>query len=149
MNVDHCLVMGQWVMSCSLPNIACDVGFAKIRILVLLLYHFVQFGSHASRTPSRMPNSHARHADFGKVPKTFSKIQNFFFSFLNYLKKSVHDCWKKNCHISFGSMPKPKFWQMRHASRVLPNWTKWYSSRLYVRQQNNLLLKIVLLSSFW
>ena len=38
--------------------------------------HFVQFGSHASRTgTSRTPNSHARHTDFGQVPKTFSKVK--------------------------------------------------------------------------
>ena len=44
-------------------------------------YHFIQFGSHTSRTPSRTPISHAHHADFGQLPKTkncqflFSKIQ--------------------------------------------------------------------------
>ena len=34
---------------------------------------------------------------------------------------------KKSCHAGYGSMPKPKFRQARHASRGLPNWTKWYS----------------------
>ena len=28
---------------------------------------------------------------------------------------------KKSCHAGFGSMPKPKFRQARHASRGLPN----------------------------
>ena len=32
------------------------------------------------------------------------------------------------CHAGFGIMPKPKFRQARHASRGLPNWTKYYSN---------------------
>jgi hypothetical protein len=40
-----------------------------------VLYHFDQFGSHASRTSSRALNSHGHHADFGLVPKKFNKVQ--------------------------------------------------------------------------
>ena len=31
------------------------------------------------------------------------------------------------CHAGLGIMPKTKFRQARHASRGLPNWTKYYS----------------------
>ena len=61
-----------------------------------------------------------------RFQKFLGKSKVIIFFFLNYTmlwaQNFVHDCWKKNCHTSFGSMPKLKFRQTRHASRGLPNW---------------------------
>ena len=106
-------------------------------------------------TPLPSAESDGCHADFGQVPKTFynsknfRKIQNIFYAtvfklfFINYCTSivqynagSVRLCdkkkvaKKKNCHAGgggFGNLPKLKFWQVRHVSRALPNWTKcWH-----------------------
>ena len=62
-----------------------------------LLYHFVQFSSHASRSPSWTPNSHARHADFEQVPNSFGKYMpdmEFFRRLQRYTAKNFHMSWQ-------------------------------------------------------
>ena len=43
-----------------------------------------------------MPNSHAHHADFGQVPKTFCKVEKSIKS--AFFKKNI---WKKQVFIFF------------------------------------------------
>ena len=56
-----------------------------------LLYYFVQFGSHTSCTPSWSLISHAHHADFCQVPKTFYKNANSLSS--KSQKNSKNHAW--------------------------------------------------------
>ena len=54
---------------------------------------FVQFGSHTSRTPSRTSNSHARHADFEQVLKSFGDYVpdiGIFRRMRRYIAKNFH-----------------------------------------------------------
>ena len=50
-------------------------------------------GSHASRTPSRTPNCHTRHADFDQVPKSFGEYVpdiGIFRRLRRYIAENFH-----------------------------------------------------------
>jgi hypothetical protein len=83
-----------------------------------ILYHFVQFGSHASR-------SHFFCRNVTMVMAKFLRCQNHPVTCTKYRKFSspaVLNCRIfLACHGSFGGVPKQKFRQAHHASRGLPN----------------------------
>ena len=111
---------------------ACEQPLSNLKYITMyyvdfeILYHFVQFGSHASRTPSRTPNSHARHADFGQVPKTFSKVKKSMKNALFFQQKQIfyNRYASKNVHTtylpSFFAFPQRRVCRKKKAvTRVL------------------------------
>ena len=54
-------------------------------------------------------------------------VNSMIMSEKSQILVSAHGCRIFFCHAGLGIMPKTKFRQARHASRGLPNWTKYYS----------------------
>jgi hypothetical protein len=64
-----------WLRNAYVNNIVRNLwGILNQALMITVPFRSIR-QSRVSRTPSRTPNSHARHADFGRVPKTYSKVQ--------------------------------------------------------------------------
>ena len=97
-------------------------------VVLVILYHFIQFSSHASRGPPKCRNVTFVMAIF-MVCRIHLAIMWLIYKFFRRLRHLTAENFPKvwACHANFGRSPKPKFRQARHASRALPNWMKWYS----------------------
>ena len=81
-----------------------DVG--KIEASVDILYHFIQFGSHASRAPSKYPNVTVVTA-LRWTCREYFPCQTCMH---NFSRPPAVECRKISpCHGHFRRLPKPKF----------------------------------------
>ena len=87
-------------------------------ILSLILYHFVQFGSHASRNPSECRLVMLVTLNLSRCAKNF--FQNFFI-----FKKPKN--FQRLCMVAIFFLVTLIFCQAHHASHGRLNWMKWYS----------------------
>jgi len=77
--------------------------------------------------PSKLLKCHGCHGDFHSVPNSFGSHMTNIEFFSSPAALNCPNFWA--CHGNSERLPKPKFRQVRHASRALPNWLKWYSNR--------------------
>jgi hypothetical protein len=65
------------------------------------------------------------HGSFHGVPNSFWQLCHQYIIFFIACGTQLPKFWTS--HSNLGGSPKPKFRQVHHVSRALPNWLKWDS----------------------